>query len=304
MTVTDNTVRSISQSIGEFGNSFVKPMSTMPDLDYSNYRPYSTATNYDYPSNYPIYSHSSPLFSTGSKSYYPSSMDSMSNLNQFYSHPGKTTIIRFLFSLSLAAADSSSIYSSSNSNSNPFNYSPGLFFGWNNDSSALMRTPSTSYPTYPGSRRRITFIWSSINAFVVDPYSISQEKSRPSNPIYPSYFPPIPPTNYSLLPPPPPPPLPLPPTSSTNRTVSQSASTSQRLMPSKINKRPRLTAPIRREILKLKGSQPSLFIWEIQQKLLQNGICTSQTLPTVNFFLSEFLFWIFLLSACRYSTCS
>ena len=158
MTVTDNTVRSISQSIGEFGNSFVKPMSTMPDLDYSNYRPYSTATNYDYPSNYPIYSHSSPLFSTGSKSYYPSSMDSMSNLNQFYSHPGKTTIIRFLFSLSLAAADSSSIYSSSNSNSNPFNYSPGLFFGWNNDSSALMRTPSTSYPTYPGSRRRITFI--------------------------------------------------------------------------------------------------------------------------------------------------
>lgn len=125
-------------------------------------------------------------------------------------------------------------------------------------------------------------------SFGLDPYSISQEKSRVSNSVYPSYFHPIPPTNYSLpsIPPPLPPPIP------------------KRSIPSKINKRPRLTALIRREILKLKSSQPTIFIWEIQQNLLQNGICTSQTLPTVKSFSHSHFQCISFLLACRHSTCT
>lgn len=47
-------------------------------------------------------------------------------------------------------------------------------------------------------------------------------------------------------------------------------------------KRPRLTAHLRSEILKLKRQKPTAFAWEIQQNLLQQGICTSQTLPSTN----------------------
>lgn len=54
-------------------------------------------------------------------------------------------------------------------------------------------------------------------------------------------------------------------------------------------KRPRLTARIRSEILKIKSSRPTISIWEIQQSLLQNGTCTSPTLPNVkiSFFISS-----------------
>jgi hypothetical protein len=85
---------------------------------------------------------------------------------------------------------------------------------------------------------------------------------------YPPFFNLIPSTNYSL------PPVP-------NHIISHQPT--KRSIPSKINKRPRLTAHIRSEILKFKANKPTVFVWEIQQNLLQNGICTSQTLPKVIF---------------------
>lgn len=90
-----------------------------------------------------------------------------------------------------------------------------------------------------------------------------------SNNSYPSFFNLIPPINFSLPPP----------SSIPTHTISH---TSKRSIPSKINKRPRLTAHIRSEIVKLISIKPTIFAWEIQQNLLQNGICTSQTLPTVS----------------------
>jgi len=90
-----------------------------------------------------------------------------------------------------------------------------------------------------------------------------------SNNPYPPFFNLIPPINFSLPPP-----------------SSIPTHTSKRSIPSKLNKRPRLTAHIRSEILKLKSTKPTVFVWEIQQNLLQNGICTSQTLPTVSLIIS------------------
>jgi len=50
-----------------------------------------------------------------------------------------------------------------------------------------------------------------------------------------------------------------------------------------VKKSARLPAQLRNEILKLKATKPTVFVWEIQQMLLQNGICTAQTLPHVKF---------------------
>ena len=47
-------------------------------------------------------------------------------------------------------------------------------------------------------------------------------------------------------------------------------------------KRSHLDEHIRGEILKLKAKKPTVFVWEIQQSLLRNGFCTSQTLPSVS----------------------
>ncbi len=102
--------------------------------------------------------------------------------------------------------------------------------------------------------------------FLSDSYPTIHDKSRASNNPYPPFFNLIPPTNYSL-----PPPIHMASNQSTKRSI-----------PSKINKRPRLTAYIRREILKLKATHPMIFISEIQQNLLQNGICNSQTVPNVS----------------------
>jgi len=81
----------------------------------------------------------------------------------------------------------------------------------------------------------------------------------------------IPPMNFSL-----PPPISLP---TTNSNVAAAAAAAVR--PSK-RKRSHLTARLRQEILQLKANKPTIFVWEIQQNLLQNGICTAQTLPHVN----------------------
>ena len=90
---------------------------------------------------------------------------------------------------------------------------------------------------------------------------------------YPSFYNTLPPTNYSLLPPPPLPPLP-------SHTVLHCQRAAQSI-PVKKPKRPRLTARIRSEIIKIKSSKPSIFIWEIQQNLIKTGVCTSQTVPNV-----------------------
>ncbi|CAF5081162.1 unnamed protein product, partial [Rotaria magnacalcarata] len=85
---------------------------------------------------------------------------------------------------------------------------------------------------------------------------------------YPSFFNVIPPIN-----------VPEPTTQSS--IISSSSVFHSKHSNSLIKKqRPRLTAQLRNEILKIKANQPTAFVWEIQQILLQNGICTSQTLPS------------------------
>ncbi|CAF1118203.1 unnamed protein product [Rotaria sordida] len=266
MTVTESTANTMSQSI-----------------DYNNYavnRSYPTTT-YDYrhddsweKPNYATFHHQSSLFSTGgipsiNKFYHPS-FDTIPNLNNtnpnFYRRHTESTL-----------QTSTSIYSPSTSNppSNvPFNYSnhpSGLFFGWNNGSS-LMRTQSASYQDYSGSTSYPSYNPMSTSSSQLTTNDKSTVNTRvpqmASNNPYPSFYNIIPSINFSLPPPPP---------SISNQTISQ---TSKISVPSKKSKRPRLTAHIRNEILKLKENKPTIFVWEIQQNLLQNGICTAQTLPT------------------------
>lgn len=88
---------------------------------------------------------------------------------------------------------------------------------------------------------------------------------------YPPFFNIIPPINVSL-----------PPVQPSSSAISLNSISQQKHSNPSIKKRPRLTAQLRNEILKLKATKPTVFVWEIQQNLLQNGICTSQTLPNVN----------------------
>jgi len=206
-----------------------------------DYTNYAINRSYWEKPNYATYHHQFPTDSIPSinKSYHPTSFETIPNLNNFYRRHH---------------TESTSIYSPSTSN--PFNYPPEIFYG-----SSLMRTHSASYQNYPGTISYPTIHdKSTVNSRI--PQMVS------NNP-YPPFFNLITPTNYSLPPHPPPP--------SNHHIVSHHST--KRSIPSKINKRPRLTAHIRREILKLKANKPTIFVWEIQQNLLQNGICTSQTLP-------------------------
>jgi hypothetical protein len=90
-----------------------------------------------------------------------------------------------------------------------------------------------------------------------------------TTPNYPSFFNIIPPINFPL-----PSPLPSP--------IPSNSISHQKRSISSVKKHPRLTAQLRNEILKLKANKPTVFVWEVQQTLLQNGICTAQTLPHVN----------------------
>ncbi len=263
------------------------------DVDYNNY-----ASNRSYPPMTHDYHHQNPwekpLYPTlHHQSYHPLSFEAMPNLNNtnpnFYRQHGK--FFRLSSSdldIALLSADSSSIYPPSTSHppsTNAFHYPPGLFFGWNNGSS-LMRTHSASYPDYPGSsmfwcslikemRFCILDSYVSYNPTTADKSALNSRVSQMASntPSYSPFFNLIPPTNYSL-PPPPPPPLP-------SSSISNPLNSHHPPKRSKINKRPRLTAQIRSEILKLKANKPTIFVWEIQQNLLQNGTCTSQTLPNV-----------------------
>ncbi|CAF4053718.1 unnamed protein product [Rotaria sp. Silwood2] len=85
---------------------------------------------------------------------------------------------------------------------------------------------------------------------------------------YSSFFNIIPPMNVPLI-------------STQPSTISSNSVSHKKHSNPSIKKRPRLTAQLRNEILKLKANQPTVFVWEIQQILLQNGICTAQTLPSV-----------------------
>lgn len=58
--------------------------------------------------------------------------------------------------------------------------------------------------------------------------------------------------------------------------------TSTNLPSTRPRKRSRLTPHLRNEILRLKAQKSTIFVWEIQQILLQTGICTSQTVPSVS----------------------
>ncbi|CAF1039867.1 unnamed protein product [Adineta ricciae] len=254
MTVTENTVSQMSQMI-----------------DYANYasnRSYPTAYDYrhhQYPwekSNYPTYTpNQSTSFSTGTISTMnkpqPSSFDTIPNLNNtnpnFYRRHTESTL-----------PTSTSIYPSTTNQSStiPFPYShpsSDLFFGWNNGSSLIRTHSASSYADHPGSSSYSSYNpMSSLN----DKTSVnSRIPSMSSTNTYPPFFNLLPAMNFSL-------PLP----------SAASVPISKRSVPSKI-KRPRVTAHIRTEILKLKTTKPTVFVWEIQQNLLQNGICTAQTLP-------------------------
>ncbi|CAF3634348.1 unnamed protein product [Rotaria sp. Silwood1] len=272
MTVTENIVNTMPQSI-----------------DYNNYavnRSYPTMT-YDYrhdnsweKPNYSTYNQSS-LFTTGgipsiNKYYHHSSFDTIPNLNNtnpnFYRRHTESTLQT---SNSMYSPSISNNHSSSSSNI-PFNYTnhpSELFFNWNNGTS-LIRTQSASYQNYSGSSSSYPsynpITTSSSQISINDKSSMNSRVSQmASNNSYPSFYNIIPPINFSLAP-----------SSSSsipNQTISQ---TSKSSIPSKKTKRPRLTAHIRNEILKLKTNNPTVFVWEIQQNLLQNGICTAQTLPS------------------------
>ncbi|CAF4473696.1 unnamed protein product [Rotaria sp. Silwood2] len=265
MTVTESTASTMSQSIG-YNNYAVN--NSYPTTTYD----YRHDNSWEKP-NYATFNNQSILFSTGgipsiNKFYHPS-FDTIPNLNNtnpnFYRRHTESTL-----------QTSNSIYSPSTSNppSNvPFNYSNNpseLFFGWNNGSS-LMRTQSASYQNYSGSTSYPSYnpLTSSSSQLTTNDKSTvnSRVSQMASNNPYPSFYNIIPPINFSLAPP----------SSIPNRTISE---TSKLSVPSIKIKRPRITANIRNEILKLKANKPTVFVWEIQQNLLQNGICTAQTLPS------------------------
>jgi hypothetical protein len=110
---------------------------------------------------------------------------------------------------------------------------------------------------------------------------------------YPSFFNTIPPMNFSFVPP------------AVSIPSNSTSSRRKRSIPSS-KKHSRLTVQLRNEILKLKGNKPTIFVWEIQQNLLQNGICTAQTLPHVNFQsfknLQKKFFFCFVFIGYNYST--
>ena len=126
------------------------------------------------------------------------------------------------------------------------------------------------------------FAW---NAFFLASYprynSVKPTEHSTTNP-YPSFLNPIPSVNVPFVPPS------VPATSSSTRSTQR-----KRSIPSNSRKRPRLTAQLRNEILQIRANRPTIFIWEIQQILIENGICTTQNLPHVNcsIFSYEFHPW-------------
>ncbi|CAF1070036.1 unnamed protein product [Adineta steineri] len=223
---------------------------------------------------------------------YSSSFDLTSNLNNSNSslyrrHTESTLPTSALFHSSSSSSSSTTNYPSPN----PFNYSnttthyhpSELFFGWNHGPS-LMRAHSASYRDYPQSKYiRILASFPSYNPIHSSTLQ-STTSTKPSDnrssirthtePIntpmnsshnYSSFLNIMPPLHFPLPP--------LPPSS------SASISSKPKHPISSTRKRPRLTAQLRSEILKLKASRPAAFVWEIQQSLLQNDICTRQTLP-------------------------
>jgi len=233
--------------------------------------------------NYPTFNYQQTPYSIGtggissmattnkSNSSYPS-FDITSNLN----HLTSSLYRRHTES---ALPTSTSIYSTSTTthpSPSPFNYShttthyhpSQLFFGWNNGPS-LMRTHSASYRDYPQTTsfpcyNPMTAPNNKSTDNLLSTRTQMESINTPTNDNYPSFLNAIPPINFSLPPP--------------SAIPTNSTSHKKRSIPS-TKKRPRLTAQLRNEILKLIANKPTVFVWEIQQTLLQNGICTAQTLP-------------------------
>lgn len=174
------------------------------------------------------------------------------------------------------------------SSSHPFNYYPPseFFFNWNNNSS-LMRTQSASFQHYPQSGNIVLLLmrnksyWPYLQLdqhclfclFILASFPRFNSIKSTTNP-YPSFWNNIPEVNLPFVPPPPLPP----PVSQSSSTISAQA---KRSIPSN-RKRPRLSSQLRNEILQLRANRPTIFIWEMQQYLIENGICTPQTVPHVN----------------------
>ncbi|UJR31458.1 hypothetical protein I4U23_018948 [Adineta vaga] len=268
MTRKDNNMNPSSQSLNyntysAFGH------------DYHHHNPwekpnYSTFAYQQTPYTIGMLSSTGGLINKSSDSHLP--FDITSNLN----HSTSSFYRRHTES---ALPTSTSIYSSSTTNhssSNPFHYShmptnyhpSELFFGWNNGPS-LMRTHSASYHDYPQSTpfphynpTGSSISQSTINTKSAEIRSTAQPINTPLNHNYSPFLNILPPIHFSLPP--------LPPTIVPSKS-KRSIPTSKR--------RPRVTPRLRYEILKLKANKPTMFVWEIQQTLLENGICTSQTLP-------------------------
>ena len=168
----------------------------------------------------------------------------------------------------------------------PLNYPPPstFYYGWNSHpSTSLIRTHSASFQDY--SPYLVNFNSTTTNQdktmttgsrlLTVGSHSIPPPPPPTSMSSYASMMNFLPPVQHSA-------------SSSTTTTTMKPPSHSSKTT----TKRPRLTAHLRSEILKLKRQKPTAFAWEIQQNLLQQGICTSQTLPSVNwliFFSKDFV---------------
>jgi hypothetical protein len=54
------------------------------------------------------------------------------------------------------------------------------------------------------------------------------------------------------------------------------------------------------KIAEIKGENPSIFAWEIRERLLNDGVCTQDNLPSVNYNLFIFIIYIFCFSGIFY----
>jgi len=239
----------------------------MPPYDYQHHYYHQPGSLSSYPIIEPL-STNKMYFES-----YRSSLNTTQNFNpNFYRRHTEST---------LPTTSTPTYLSSTNyTNPNSFNYShttphhhhhhpSGFFFGWNNGPS-LLRTHSATYQEYPGS-----------NPFTINPgTSSTNDKTIPTtqmtsvNNNYSHLFNVVPPLNFTI-----PTTTPLAPPSHRNRPLKRSLP-STTSSSSNIAKRQRLTGHLRTEIMKIKASKPSAFAWEIQQTLLQNGICTAQSLPS------------------------
>ncbi|CAF2933184.1 unnamed protein product [Rotaria sp. Silwood2] len=214
---------------------------------------------------------------------YPT-FDLTSNLNNstqnFYRRHTESTLPMPNSIFSTSTTNPSSLSPYNNYSHTTTHYHPSeLFFGWNNGPSLMRTHSSASYQDYSQSTSfpcynpiDLSTSQSATNNKSTDSLSSNRTQTESINTLptntYSSFFNIIPPMNVPLI-------------STQPSTISSNSVSHKKHSNPSIKKRPRLTVQLRNEILKLKANQPTVFVWEIQQILLQNGICTAQTLPSV-----------------------